>query len=566
MSSLKVRQIQSKIRAMFESELDLQEISGADSQRDIKILTRCLAAFAVYSATGCSNSEAARAVWDGSDDNGIDAAFFDPVERQVVVVQSKWIQSGSGEPDARDISTFADGVRDLIENSIDSFAARLHDKVEIISNALMQPGTTIQLIVVSTGSSELARHGSRKLCRLVDDLNDGEDDGIATWSILGMSEVFTGLASDANVGQITLSATLLDWSRVTYPHTAYVGIVDGSQLKSWWHEHGKRIVAKNIRYALGETDVNSQIRATAENDPQNFWYYHNGITLIADKASRAPSASASHASGNFEFRGVSIVNGAQTVSTLSRVTNDEALGSVRVSMRVILLDDAPEEFGSNVTRTNNLQNRVEGRDFVSRDPEQQRIRGEMSLEQIDYQFHRSEDFAPTAISCDLIEVTTALACASSDPSHSVAAKTGIGRFYNDLSRAPYKAIFNPQTTGARAFNAVRVLRSVDKWISDRKSQADRKSGYSWGLLVHGNRAIAASVFARLGNNLLDQPISDFPDDYETIVFAACDEVYPEMLQILEEDFPNKALAVLFKGPTNCKIIYENVSQQLSAQA
>lgn len=563
LSSLKVRQIQSKIRDMFEGDLDLSGISASDPQRNVRILTRCLAAFAVYSTTGCSNDEAANAVWDGSDDNGIDAAYFDPEERQVVVVQSKWIQSGSGEPEASAISTFVDGVRDLVENAIDGFAERLHEKVETISEALMQPGTTIRLIVVSTGSSDLAQHGTRKLDRFVDELNDGEDDGIATSSVLGMSEVFNGLASDANVGKITLTATLLDWSRVTHPHRAYVGIIDGSQLKSWWHHHGKRIVAKNIRYALGDTDVNSEIKATAEDNPEDFWYFHNGITLIADEASRAPNTSTSHTSGNFEFRGASIVNGAQTVSTLARVLNDEALGSVKVSMRVILLSDAPEDFGSSVTRTNNLQNRVEGRDFVSRDPEQDRIRAEMSLEQIDYQIHRSEDFVPTAISCDLIEVTTALACASSESSHSVAAKTGIGRFYNDLSRAPYKAIFNPRTTGARAFNAVRILRAVDKWIVARKSQADRKSGYSWGLLVHGNRALASAVFERLGNHLLDQPISDFPTDYDEKAVTACEEVYPVMLKHLETEFPNKALAVLFKGPKNCKTLHDHVSQQLS---
>jgi hypothetical protein len=190
----------------------------------------------------------------------------------------------------------------------------------------------------------------------------------------------------------------------------------------------------------------------------------------------------------------------------------------------------------------------------------------MSLENVDYQIHRSEGFSPTSSSCDLIEVTTALACASSDPSHSVAAKTGIGRFYNDLSRAPYKAIFNAQTTGSRAFNAVRVLRSIDKWITQKKDEASKKSGYAWGLLVHGNRAIAASVYQRLGSRILEQPISEFPKDYERIVFTACEEVYPIMLDRLEQDFPNKALAVLFKGPTNCKTIYESVSKQLSPAA
>ena len=91
MTSLKVRQIHSKIRGMFENDLDLTEISDSDPERDVKILTRCLAAFAVYSTTGCSNGEAANAVWDGSDDNGLDAAYFDFEERQVVVTSDRWL-------------------------------------------------------------------------------------------------------------------------------------------------------------------------------------------------------------------------------------------------------------------------------------------------------------------------------------------------------------------------------------------------------------------------------------------------------------------------------------------
>lgn len=38
MTSLKVRQIHSKIRGMFENDLDLTEISDSDPERDVKIL------------------------------------------------------------------------------------------------------------------------------------------------------------------------------------------------------------------------------------------------------------------------------------------------------------------------------------------------------------------------------------------------------------------------------------------------------------------------------------------------------------------------------------------------
>ncbi|MFT4076053.1 MAG: AIPR family protein [Asticcacaulis sp.] len=558
MSSLRVRQMQNRIRSLFESDLDLHGIGATDPERDLKILTRCLAAFAIYSATGCSEAEASSAVWDGGDDNCVDGAFYDPSEKQVVIVQSKWIQSGTGEPSATDISSFAGGIKDLIEGDLDAFGDRLKPRVETISNALMQPGTTIRIILASTGASVIAPHGTRNITRLLNELNEGEDDGIATFEVIGMNEVFAGLSSEGTVGKINLSATLLDWSRVNHPHSAYFGIIDGAQLKAWWGAHGKRLVAKNIRHALGDTDVNLQIRATATSEPEHFWYFNNGITLIAEDATRAPAAAASHLSGNFELKGASIVNGAQTVSTLARV-DDEALGKVKVSIRIVILKDAPEKFGADVTRTNNLQNRVEGRDFVSDDPVQAKIKSEMAMEGVDYQFHRSGDFISSPTSCDLIEVTTALACASSDTSLSVAAKTGIGRFFNDLAKAPYKSVFNPNTTGARAFNAIRVMRAIDEWIADTKGNTIKKSGYSWGVLIHGNRAIAASVFKKLGNGMIDRSINDFDHLYKDKVIAACNEVYPKIVHVLEEKFPSKALAVLFKGPNNCKIIYDDVS-------
>lgn len=558
MSSLRVRQIENRIRALFESGLDLYGITERDPERDVKILSRCLAAFAIYNATGCSENDASSAVWDGGDDNCIDAAFYDSIEKQVVIVQSKWIKSGAGEPSAADISAFAGGIKDLIENDLDAFGERLKPKVEEISKALLQPGTTVRIILASTGSSTVADHGTRNMNRLLDELNEGEDDGIATFEVLGLSEVFSGLSNDSSVGKINLSATLLDWSRVSHPHNAYFGVIDGAQLKAWWASHGKRLVSKNIRYALGDTDVNSQIRNTATNNPEHFWYFNNGITLIAMDVIRAPAAAASHTSGNFEFKGASIVNGAQTVSTLARV-DDQALGKVKVTIRIILLKDAPEQFGADVTRTNNLQNRVEGRDFVSNDPVQAKIKSEMAMEGVDYQFHRSGDFNPSPNSCDLIEVTTALACAAPDTSLSVAAKTGIGRFFIDLTKAPYKTIFNPNTNGARAFNAVRVLRVVDDWIAHTKANVTKKSGYGWGVLIHGNRAIASSVFNKIGSSILDKSIDEFNKSYEIEVKKACEDIYPKIVKILEEDFPGKALAVLFKGPNNCKIIYDKLA-------
>ena len=70
----------------------------------------------------------------------------------------------------------------------------------------------------------------------------------------------------------------------------------------------------------------------------------------------------------FHCGDVSVVNGAQTVSTIGKFgeSNFDALENVYVPMRIIVRGD-DESFADDVTRTNNRQNRIENRDFVTLD-------------------------------------------------------------------------------------------------------------------------------------------------------------------------------------------------------
>lgn len=557
MSELKVRQIRQKLLELFEPYLDLSDLKSSDPQREVKVLSRCLAALAVYLAAGCSEADAAAAVWDGSDDNGIDAAYFDPSDSQVLLVQAKWINKGSSEPDASDIGTFTKGVRDVVEQDQTAFDDRLAHKVADIFNRLHTPGTSVRMILISTGASCLARHGQSRIDSLLLELNGSDPDPIAFSQVIGLTEIYKALASDLDSKAVDIEATILDWSFISQPYKAYYGIIDGLQLKTLWSQHGKRLVSANIRHSLGGTDVNSQIRQTASNTPELFWYFNNGITMIAEKAEKAPAGAASRAAGQFTFKAASIVNGAQTVSSLSKVSDDSQLGLVRVPLRVILLSDAPPQLGGEVTRTNNLQNRIEARDFVAQDPQQNRLRMEMSIEGIDYQYVRSEETSSTPTSCDLIELTTALACASGDPKLAVQVKTGISRIFADLKRAPYKALFNPSLSGARAFNVTLVQREIDKWIEDKKRSLPKKSGTGWGLLIHGNRILAAAVFAKVSISSLEQPISEFPSLLPGLdVPALCLAAYEQMVAEIQLSYPTNFLAVLFKNPSMSQIVYD----------
>jgi AIPR protein len=556
MSSLKVNQIRAKLRSMFESHLDLSDIGATDAEREPKILTRCLAALAIYLQAGCTEKEAADAVWDGSDDNGIDAAHFDTSASRVIFVQSKWISKGTGEPEAKEIGAFVKGVRDAIEQDDTNFHSRLQGRFADIALRLGTPGTRVHLVVVSTGASHLAHHGDTVLQDFLKELNGDDPEPIASSEIVGLAEVYDGLASDPSQGTVPLDATILEWSFVPSPFPAYFGIIDGLQLKGWWKSYGRRVVSGNIRHALGATEVNNEIRQTAASFPEKFWYFNNGITLVADEAWKAPAGAASRSAGVFAFKGASIVNGAQTISSLAKVDNDSSLGNVRVPIRVILLKTAPDGFGDDVTRTNNLQNRVEPRDFVAQDPEQKRLRQEMAIEGIDYQFVRSDEAVSSPIACELLEVTTALACAAGDPNLAVQVKTGIGRFFADLKKAPYKSLFNPSLSGAKAFNATVTHRGIEKWI-ELKKKTTKRSGPAWGALVHGNRILASVVFVQYGSSKLSNPIKDFTASFKQAdIEPLCEQAYSKIVAAINTHYSGKFLAVLFKNPTMSKHVFD----------
>jgi hypothetical protein len=556
MSALKVNQIRAKLRSMFEPHIDVSDLGAKDPDRDQKVLSRCLAALAIYLQTGCTNAEAGESVWDRGGDNGVDAAYFDPATSRVIFVQAKWINKGSGEPEAKEIGVFTKGVRDAVEQDDTLFDPKLHARFADIALRLVTPGSRVHLVLCSTGASKLAPPGAALLHGFLSELNGEDPQPIASSEVMGLAEVYDGLASDPSQTTVPIDATILEWSLVASPYTAYFGIIDGLQLKGWWKTFGRRVVSANIRHALGATEVNNEITQTALLTPEQFWYFNNGITLVAEDVWKAPAGAASRSAGIFSFKGASIVNGAQTVSSLANVDNDLALGNVRVPIRVIILKAAPAGFGNSVTRTNNLQNRVESRDFVAQDPEQKRLRQEMAIEGVDYQIVRSEDTVASPNACELIEVATALACASGDSNLAVQVKTGIGRFFADLKKAPYKSLFNPSVSGAKAFNATITLRTIEVWI-EAKKKLTKRSGPTWGVLVHGNRILASVVFAKYGHEKLAQPIEDFlKAHHQADIDGLCEVAYQKLVERIGDQYAGKFLATLFKNPSMSKDLFD----------
>ncbi|MDE8034567.1 AIPR family protein [Actinobacillus equuli] len=348
--------------------------------------------------------------------------------------------------------------------------------------------------------------------------------------------------------------------KIEEPIFAYTGTISGIEVYQWYQANHSRLFTKNIRKMLGNTDINKEIENTIKHQPELFWYFNNGLTLIADSIEKSIAGGSSRDIGTFKAINANVVNGAQTVSTIGEMENTETnlvkLEQVKIPIRIISLNQSDENFGAKVTKNNNRQNKIENRDFVVLDDLQIALRTELAINGIEYNLSRTEDFNPSETAFDINEAVVALACASNNPSLAVQAKREIGKFYESLEKAPYTQIFNIGLTGAYMFHTVSCLRHIDQLIDESISILEKRSGRRYGILVHGNRMLALLILSKLGIHLnKNHPTFQLP---KTEIDSNFSEILNKLETEIENNFNDKMLATLFKNQTICRTIFSNI--------
>ena len=146
-----------------------------------------------------------------------------------------------------------------------------------------------------------------------------------------------------------------------------------------------RLVARNIRYNLGG-GVGRAIRETYEKKPKDFWYLHNGLTIICDEYVEKNQTAT--------LTAPSVVNGAQSLYAIagSTMKDSPALVTVRVIVRggdaKQHVDD--DQWVQKVIKGVNTQNRVKSFDFRSNDPEQAELQRQFKEQRVFYERKRGE--------------------------------------------------------------------------------------------------------------------------------------------------------------------------------
>lgn len=347
-----------------------------------------------------TEQEAVVSLVGGSRDKSLDAVYVDDKARKVFVVQGKYRQTTNGVGEKRtDVLAFAELARSLTDDAAyktycQGLAPAVAGKAAEARKRIKTHGYGLQLYYVSTGkcsaalvseATRVVRHASKqadldvidgsRVLRLLSDYLDGVAPPVPMLEL----EIEGGHG-------VKLSGILQRFDPRTKIES-WVVPVAVDQIARMYESAGVRLFARNVRGFLGNTSINQNMQETLDTEPEYFWYYNNGVTIICDSAEQVSR------SGNKVLRLVNpqVINGQQTTRTISEcdVKNGRATVLVRVISVPRETEAEAERFEtlvSQIVAATNWQNAIRASDLMANDRRQIEI--ERNLRKLDYQYLR----------------------------------------------------------------------------------------------------------------------------------------------------------------------------------
>lgn len=509
MSIIQIKQIVKKIHDTYDKLLDFTDISNFDlskSDHSDMAVSRGLSAYVIQHLTGCSAEDAARSVTDSSDDNGIDAIFYDSNINCLYVTQAKYDHDGSGEPDIGSIKKFLDGFEDLLETRFEKFCNKIEKRQTEIEDILDSSGLTAKLLLIYTGINKNER-GIAEFDQAMSRLNDSSS--WVSYEYFTQKELYEILTSSKSLSIDTDIVIREFGSAIMEPPKAFYGQVAASDIGELWKQYGSKLFSSNIRNLLSKSDVNENMLDTLKTAGRLFWYYNNGITIICDSIEKKRIGGTSRDAGTFIVKNLSIVNGAQTTGTLgsfytslSEQDVERYLGDSYVQVKVIQTKDdkgkdIEPELGKQITINNNMQNKIVARDFASQTELQKRLKVELEQEDIVYHISRGEDEVSNSTNFSISEAGRAR-CNTIGIKYVMIAHRGINTYlFKNMDSNEYKAVFNDSITGVQLWNNVILQRAIDEVLKkERKNNTDIRE-----VLIYGKDFLSYKAYCKYWKNI-----------------------------------------------------------------
>ncbi len=404
-----------------------------------------------------SETDALSALTGESNDKNIDAILVDEKSKKVHLVQGKFRQNESHIEKRNDVLGFAQLSAYPWENKtvLQTFYSKMdplvRGKFEELIHRVGSGKFGLSMYYVTTGRC------SKTVIREAKEIVGQAQDAVEITVIDG-SQVLT-MFKDYLEG-VAPAIPMLSLKISPEGNVQNEGIIHRfdplKEIESWvfsmaakdvgymFEKTGIRLFARNIRGFLGITEINKAMTETIEKEPENFWYYNNGVTIVCDEVKRETQGG----EDCLRVEKPQVINGQQTTRTLHDASPDH--GSVLV--KVIKIPRHPgddEEYDrlvNSIVRATNWQNPIKPSDLVSNDYIQVYI--ERSLRKLGYQYIRKKQTKSEArrlfgsqgyYQIDKLETSQAVASCEFDPA---IVRKGKENLFEDPY---YKSIFSSRS-------------------------------------------------------------------------------------------------------------------------
>lgn len=454
------------------------------NKQEEKNLSRAFGAFALAKICSISAHDAAEAVIDDFDDNGVDAIYYHALTKTVYFVQSKLKARSSFNED--EAVLFCRGIRKLITLDFDGFNQNVQKRQTDIEDVL-EACHQIVVVVAHIGEG-LSQHARRAINELLSGRTHGDTRLKSEIVDYDAERVVSDLQNAQAYEQVDTDLFIEIWQPISNPKDTHFGLIQLKDLVALHEKYGKALYERNIRTFLGhKTDVNISIQQTLTTNPQDFVYLNNGVTALCQKIT--PLGPTRDERKRLKIEGISVINGAQTIASAAKFSADNQnsdISSAKVSLTLIKAD-SDSEFGKAVTRARNHQNQVSSADFAALDDEQERLRREIAYLGISYVYKAAGAILPSdSLQIGIEEATQALSLLQNDPRYVVWLKADFTRLL-DLNLEQYKMLFNSSLTAYQLVNAVRVNRYFQM-----RMRAEANSALERERLIYKNGNYAAA--------------------------------------------------------------------------
>lgn len=473
------------------------------ADQDKKQLSRAFSGFVLHKMLNLGIADAAQSVVDDFDDNGLDAIYYETASKTLYLIQTKF--EANKQFDEPDAIRFRNGTEYLLGQQYKRFNFNVQRRKDELDNAFDE-AEKIKLVVAYVGSG-FSVHARNALTALTEDEEHHEAARLqADIEEYGPDKVQADLLAEQSVGVVNDSLTLSKWQHLGGHRDTHIGVALVSDLVALHKKHKKALYERNIRYFLGsrESDVNKSIQDTLRTAPDEFFYLNNGITALADQV-EAPQGT--KANKRLRLRGLSVINGAQTISSAAEFAAQNPLCDISNAkvLVTIIKADSEGKFGRSVTRARNHQNPVSTGNFASLDSRQEELRRELAY--LGYSYHYRPEATPRNAdgSSNIITIEQAmkaLALFEVDSRYPYWLKNEISRFQNAES-SEYQSLFTQTLTGAQLVNKVKFFRFVRDVLA---SNAAATRGAEGLFYKHGAFVVAAVLAKRCRTRVNDPDV------------------------------------------------------------